>query len=120
MITVSIRVSARNTEIKSVLEIFQKLEISNTKYPTEISGWKIIQNKNIMIKLKIGPFFANNKIIVMKIIRLNTDINLEAAEFFRAKKIIGPADRSISEAPSRRGFLIEDRSHILVYGFELG
>ena len=73
-----------------------------------------------MIKLKIGPFFANNKIIVMKSIRLNADINLEAAEFFRTKKIIGPADRSISEAPSERGFRIEYGSHILVYGFELG
>ena len=73
-----------------------------------------------MIKLKIGPFFANNTIIVMKSIRLITDINLDATEFFRAKKIIGPADRSISEAPSGRGFRIECGSHILVYGFELG
>jgi hypothetical protein len=62
---------------------------------------------------------ANNKIIIMESIRLTTDIKLETTNFFRAKKIIGPADRSIIAAPSGRGFRIEDGFHILVYGFEL-
>ena len=66
---------------------------------------KTAQNSNITIKFKIGPFLANNTIIVTASIRLKTNIVLETAECFCTNTRSGPADRIANEAPAGRGFL---------------
>ena len=63
------------------------------------------ENTKITIKLKAGPFFDNNTIIVTESIRPKTNTILETGDLLRVNKIIGPADRSANEAPTGRGFL---------------
>ncbi len=57
-----------------------------------------------MIKPKTGPFLANKIIISRENIRLKINKSLKKVERSRINKIIGLAERRISDAPAGRGF----------------